>query len=800
MKRLLIIAGLLIIFTFTWAVGLNGGEQYGKSTTFNAPKTPAYALNFDGNGDYVSLPAGLYNGNITTAITIEYWFKGTDIQSAVRFQNGGDFVIAGWGNPPQFIVSTDGDTGGGVFINGTGDNVEDGNWHHIACVRSRNGIMATYVDGELSHSRQASEDEMPLIDAIGYLGALNGVDEFTTGQLQEVRIWNVARTAIEIQQNMNKELTGNEPGLVAYYKMSNGSGSTLSDNKTSGTTYDGTISNATWVSESTAPLGTPATQTSNITFNTVSGTSLKGAWTNGTGSKRLVFAKTGSSGTAEPQNATTYTANATFGSGTQIGSTGWYCVYNGTGNEFTVSGLTKNTSYIFQVFEYNGYSGSEQYLTSSASNNPNTLSTNSSDNSNPNFALNFDGNDKVDLPTNLFSTSNFTSALTIEYWFKGSNLHSPVRFQDSHYIVPGYIDGENIISLISFDSDTNPIICTRGEVNDNQWHHIAVTWKQNTVNGYNTYFDGVLRNSKDAVNFVLPAISAGWLGALINSEFITGQLEEVRIWNVERSAEQIQQNKNKELNGDESGLVAYYKMSNGSGPTLSDDKTNGTKYDGSITGAAWTLVNPESLTLPVELSAFTANYTASNTVSIIWITQSETNMIGYHILRADENNFANAHRISDQLIQAVNFSTEHSYSYTDQTIMQNTEYYYWLQSAEMDGTIKYFGPIRIKTGETQITPPVIPFTTQLKRAYPNPFNPSTMICFDVAQQERVIIEVFNAKGQKIKTLFDQIANPGSHQVLWDGTDSNSRKSSSGIYFYRMTAGKYTETHKMLMMK
>jgi len=75
-----------------------------------------------------------------------------------------------------------------------------------------------------------------------------------------------------------------------------------------------------------------------------------------------------------------------------------------------------------------------------------------------------------------------------------------------------------------------------------------------------------------------------------------------------------------------------------------------------------------------------------------------------------------------------------------------------------------------------------------------------MIRFDMAQQERVVIDIFNAKGQKIKTLFDQNVNPGHHQVLWDGTDSYARKTSSGIYFYRMTAGKYKETRKMLMMK
>ncbi len=213
-----------------------------------------------------------------------------------------------------------------------------------------------------------------------------------------------------------------------------------------------------------------------------------------------------------------------------------------------------------------------------------------------------------------------------------------------------------------------------------------------------------------------------------------------------------------------------------------------------------TLIDNSEQTLPVTLSSFSAICTASNTVSIAWTTQSESNMIGYHILRTDDDNLTNANRITDQIIHAVNVSTEHNYSFTDQTTEQNTEYNYWLESIEMNGTIQYYGPIRVKTGETADTPPAIPLVTQLKSAYPNPFNPITMICFDMAQQERVVIDIFNAKGQKIKTLYDQVVNPGHHQVLWDGTDSNSRIMSSGIYFYSMSAGKYKEIHKMLMVK
>ena len=121
---------------------------------------------------------------------------------------------------------------------------------------------------------------------------------------------------------------------------------------------------------------TPATQASNITFSAVANTQMDISWTNGSGTKRAVFIKQASSGTASPVDGTTYTANTTFGnSGSQIGSSGWYCIYNGTGSTVTVTGLTQNTAYQVHVCEYNGAAGSEVYNTSSATNNPKSQTT-----------------------------------------------------------------------------------------------------------------------------------------------------------------------------------------------------------------------------------------------------------------------------------------------------------------------------------------------------------------------------------------------------------------------------------------
>lgn len=119
----------------------------------------------------------------------------------------------------------------------------------------------------------------------------------------------------------------------------------------------------------------PTTQATNIAFTNIQTTQFDITWTNGDGANRAVFVLQGNSGTAAPVDHTTYSANTTFGSGDQIGASGWYCVYNGAGASVTVTVLTPGTTYRVMVTEYNGVPGSELYLTSSAANNPNNQIT-----------------------------------------------------------------------------------------------------------------------------------------------------------------------------------------------------------------------------------------------------------------------------------------------------------------------------------------------------------------------------------------------------------------------------------------
>jgi len=84
--------------------------------------------------------------------------------------------------------------------------------------------------------------------------------------------------------------------------------------------------------------------------------------------------------------------------------------------------------------------------------------------------------------------------------------------------------------------------------------------------------------------------------------------------------------------------------------------------------------------------------------------------------------------------------------------------------------------------------------------FPNPFNPSTNIRYTIKNTANVVIEIYNAKGQKIKTFVEGEKNKGEYQIYWNGLDSKSNPVSSGIYFFKMKADNYIGIRKGLLLK
>jgi hypothetical protein len=97
-------------------------------------------------------------------------------------------------------------------------------------------------------------------------------------------------------------------------------------------------------------------------------------------------------------------------------------------------------------------------------------------------------------------------------------------------------------------------------------------------------------------------------------------------------------------------------------------------------------------------------------------------------------------------------------------------------------------------------PGELPGVLALRGNYPNPFNPSTHIRFDLPVRGHVSLQVFDLAGHLVRTLVDEVREPAAHDVVWDGTDNAGRTVSSGAYYCRLTSGSGTATAKMLLLK
>jgi hypothetical protein len=204
---------------------------------------------------------------------------------------------------------------------------------------------------------------------------------------------------------------------------------------------------------------------------------------------------------------------------------------------------------------------------------------------------------------------------------------------------------------------------------------------------------------------------------------------------------------------------------------------------------AYTSAEPNASTsnsvLPVELLSFTVSANANDQPALVWSTGTEKENYGFHIQRTDNN--------SDQFstigfVEGVGFSTEkQTYRYTDESVNTAGEYTYRIIQEDFDGTL------------TEIAKQTFTFEkpnqTEVFANYPNPFNPTTTIRYDLANAGKVQAFVYNIIGQKVATLVDTRQEPGKYTVLF-----NANRLSSGVYFLYFQTEGLTKTQKMLLVK
>lgn len=223
-------------------------------------------------------------------------------------------------------------------------------------------------------------------------------------------------------------------------------------------------------------------------------------------------------------------------------------------------------------------------------------------------------------------------------------------------------------------------------------------------------------------------------------------------------------------------------------------------YNGRATKSFTVRGGSKDNTLPVTLSHFSAALNAQNYVLLSWTSQSESNVMGYNLFRNHELELSSAVQVS-LLITGTNTSEPHSYNYYDEGLTEPGTYYYWLQCLDLDGTVNFFGPasVAFSLSEEAVNPGV-PTVNLFDNAYPNPFNPSTTLRYQIKDPGNVRIDIYNTKGQLVRSFREYRDAAGYYQIIWDGKDRSGKTLPSGVYLCRMNSADFSSTRKVVLAK
>jgi hypothetical protein len=193
--------------------------------------------------------------------------------------------------------------------------------------------------------------------------------------------------------------------------------------------------------------------------------------------------------------------------------------------------------------------------------------------------------------------------------------------------------------------------------------------------------------------------------------------------------------------------------------------------------------------LPVELNSFTA-VVKNNQVILKWITETEANNYGFEVERCAQSAERQAWNMIGFVAGNGNSNSQKEYFFNDENPTGGSKYQYRLKQVDNDGQFEYSKILEVD---------IIPDEYSLFQNYPNPFNPSTRIQYAIGNRQFVTLKVYDALGNEVATLVDEFKPAGSYKVDFQST-VNSQQLASGIYIYKLSAGNYSDTKKMVLLR
>ncbi|MDZ7268028.1 MAG: Ig-like domain-containing protein [candidate division KSB1 bacterium] len=192
--------------------------------------------------------------------------------------------------------------------------------------------------------------------------------------------------------------------------------------------------------------------------------------------------------------------------------------------------------------------------------------------------------------------------------------------------------------------------------------------------------------------------------------------------------------------------------------------------------------------VPVVLISFSASANGGNGVKLEWRTGGESQNLGFNLLRSVTRE-GGYRKLNRGLIPP---RPDGEYSFVDTDITAGSRYFYKLEDVDATGNVTTHGPIQIEAA--------VPTEFALRQNFPNPFNPSTNIQYQLPRPAQVRLVIYNALGQFVRLLVHREQPAGFHTVVWDGRDRNGNPVPSGIYHYRLEAEGFVMTKKMVLAK
>jgi hypothetical protein len=174
-------------------------------------------------------------------------------------------------------------------------------------------------------------------------------------------------------------------------------------------------------------------------------------------------------------------------------------------------------------------------------------------------------------------------------------------------------------------------------------------------------------------------------------------------------------------------------------------------------------------------------------ITLTWRMAEDVAVSGFHIERSDA---ADGSFVSIDLLISQTSGT--SFSSVDRSVDTGRTYWYRIVLAGPSGEESY-GPIEARVC-------AVPTAYWAYQSYPNPFNPVCTIRYDIPSPGRVKLQVFDVSGSLMRSVVNGWREPGVYSEVWDGRDAAGKQLPSGVYFYRLEAGDFVATRKMVLLR